>query len=81
MIDETYRSELASALRERLAAIGDHAARERDAAAHLEQLRGASEKIERLHARLPAGASAQLAHFLERRSYDKALELLEASPE
>jgi len=73
----SYYERLAAALRARTAVIGDHALRDRDPAAHLEQLKEASERIEALRAELPADASPQLAHFLERCSYDKALAFIE----
>jgi hypothetical protein len=69
---------LAAALRERLAIIGDENSR-RDPAAHTARLREVSEKIEKLEAALPKPIDPRLAHFLQRRSYDKALELLEAN--
>jgi hypothetical protein len=42
-------------------------------------LRAVSEKIEKLEAALPKPIDPQLAHFLQRKSYDKALEFLENS--
>jgi hypothetical protein len=69
--------ELASALRERLAAIGDREARA-DPAAHLERIKAASEKITEVQGRLPEKIDPRLRHFLERCSYDKALEMLES---
>ena len=72
-------TELAAALRQRLAVIGDRAARERDAAAHLRALQAASERITALQTQLPARAlDPQFAHFLQRQSYDKALAWLDA---
>ncbi len=46
------------------------------------RLQDVSEKIERLELQLPAKSDPQLRHFLQRRSYGKALEFLEnlASP-
>ena len=70
--------DLTEALRERLAIIGDENSR-RDPEAHTARLRAISEKIEKLEATLPKPIDPQLAHFLQRRSYDKALELLEAN--
>jgi hypothetical protein len=70
--------DLASALRERLEIIGDETSR-RDPERHMERLRDVSEKIERLGQSLPAKIDPELRHFLQRRSYSKALELLEAS--
>jgi hypothetical protein len=71
-------TELADALRERLAIIGDEESR-RDPEQHTSRLREVSEKIERLEQSLPPGIDPQLRHFLQRRSYTKALELLEGS--
>jgi hypothetical protein len=69
-------TELAAALRERLAIIGDEESR-RDPDRHMERLREASERIERLEQSLPPKIDPELRHFLQRRSYSKALELLE----
>ena len=68
--------DLKEALRERLAIIGDEQSR-RDEAKHLARLRAVSEKIEKLQAALPKPIDPQLAHYLRRHSYDKALEFLE----
>jgi len=69
---------LAAALRERLAIISDEQSRT-DPDRHTERLRVVSEKIERLEQSLPPTIDPQLRHFLKRRSYTKALELLEAA--
>jgi len=69
-------TELTDALRERLAVIRDEESR-RDPERHTERLRLVSERIERLEQALPAQTDPQLRHFLQRRSYSKALELLE----
>ena len=74
-MDETL-TELAEALRERLAIIGDETSR-RDPDRHNERLRQVSEKIERLEQALSPKIDPELRHFLQRRSYSKALELLE----
>lgn len=68
--------DLATALHERLAIIGDENSRS-NPEAHTARLWAISEKIERLAAALPKPIAPQLAHFLQRRSYDKALEFLE----
>lgn len=68
--------DLARALRERVAVIRDEQSR-RDEARHIARLRAVSEKIERLQAALPQPVDPRLAHYLQRRSYDKALEFLE----
>jgi hypothetical protein len=68
--------DLTAALRERLAIIGDENSR-RDPEKHMARLSAISEKIENLASALPTPVDPQLAHFLQRKSYDKALELLE----
>jgi hypothetical protein len=70
-------TDLAAALRERLTIIGDEESR-RDPERHTERLREISEKIERLEQSLAPKIDPELRHFLQRRSYTKALELLEA---
>jgi hypothetical protein len=69
---------LIAALRERLSIIGDEASR-RDPPKHMARLQAVSEKIDALHADLPVTTDPRLKHYLERRSYDKALEWLEAA--
>lgn len=69
-------AELAAALRQRLALIADETSR-RDPERHLERLKSISEKILLLGKSLPLPVDPQLAHFLARCSYDKALEMLE----
>lgn len=68
--------DLAEALRERLAVIRDEQSR-RDEVTHVERLKAVSEKIERLQRNVPQPINPRLAHYLERKSYDKALEYLE----
>ena len=68
--------DLTDALRERLAIIRDDENR-RDAQAHLARLSAVSEKIDKLSAALPRPIDPRLAHYLQRRSFDKALEFLE----
>jgi hypothetical protein len=68
--------DLAQALRERLAIIHDEESR-RDDEKHVARLRVISEKIDKLQAALPRPIDPQLAHYLQRRSYDKALKFLE----
>jgi hypothetical protein len=70
--------QLASALRERLAIIADRDSYSRDAEAHLQQLKSVSEKIGEVRARLPQPVDPQLAHYLDRASYDKALAFIDA---
>ena len=69
---------LRDALRERLAIIRDVESR-RNAEAHMTRLQAVSEKIDELQAALPHPVDSRLAHYLQRRSYDKALELLETT--
>jgi hypothetical protein len=69
-------SDLAAALRERLSIIGDANSR-RDPDKHIARLRAISAKIDNLAAALPKPIDPQLAHFLQRKSYDKALEFLQ----
>jgi hypothetical protein len=68
--------ELAQALRERLAIIHDEQSR-RDEAKHIARLKVISERIDNLQTRLPKPVDPRLAHYLQRKSYDKALEFLE----
>jgi hypothetical protein len=68
-------AELVVALRERLTIVADEESR-RDPVQHMERLREVSERIERIEQLLPPTIDPQLRHFLQRRSYSKALELL-----
>jgi hypothetical protein len=70
--------DLVAALRERLAIIADEASR-CDKGKHIARLRTVSEKIDNLQAALPRSIDPRLAHYLQRRSYDKALEFLEGT--
>jgi hypothetical protein len=74
MTREAY--ELAEALRERLRIISDESSR-RNPDQHMARLREISDRIESLAAALPQPIPPRLAHFLDRRSYDKALDFLE----
>jgi hypothetical protein len=73
---EKALADLVQALRERIAVIRDEQSR-RDEAKHIARLRVVSEKIETLQAALPQPVDPRLAHYLQRKSYDKALEFLE----
>jgi hypothetical protein len=73
---ETAFVDLAAALRERLAIVHDTESR-RHESAHMARLQAVSEKIDKLQTALPQPIDPQLAHYLQRRSYDKALELIE----
>ncbi len=70
--------ELIAALSERLEIIADETSR-RDESQHIARLQAVSERIEQLEQRLPPDIDPQLRHFLQRRSYSKALEILQAS--
>jgi hypothetical protein len=73
---------LASALRERLAVIADHAHRDRDQAGHLQRLIDISRRIDTLIAALPTQElDPQFRHYLEKQSYDKALAWIESGAE
>jgi hypothetical protein len=74
---ESALADLAQALRDRLAIIHDEQSR-RDPDIHISRLRTVSEKIDKLQAALPQRIDPRLAHYLQRRSYDKALELIES---
>ena len=76
-MQETF-TQLATALRERLAIISDEESR-RDPERHMDRLKVVSERIEKLERELSASIDPQLRHFLQRRSYTKALEHLQAS--
>jgi hypothetical protein len=69
-------TDLKEALRERLAIIQDEQSR-RDVDTHIARLRAVSERIEKLQQALPQPVDSRLAHYLQRKSYDKALEFLE----
>jgi hypothetical protein len=74
---ESALADLAETLRERLAVIQDDESR-RDHTKHIDRLRAVSEKIDRLQESLPPSTDPRLKHYLDRKSYDKALEFLEA---
>lgn len=70
--------ELKASLEERLKIIADHELRLHHPALQLEKLKEASEKIEKCEALLiSAKIDPKLKHYLEQRSYQKALERLE----
>ena len=73
---ENAIADLKEALCERLAIIRDEGSR-RDQAKHIDRLRAVSEEIDRLQESLPPSTDARLKHYLDRKSYDKALEYLE----
>jgi len=69
--------DLRDVLRERLAIIRDEESR-RDQETHMARLSAVSEKIDKLAAAVPRPPDPQLAHYLQRGSYEKALEFLES---
>ncbi len=69
---------LADALKKRRALVADRAFYQRDPAAHLAELREVSGRITALAAQLLPPVDPQLAHYLQRCSFDKALAFLEA---
>ena len=73
---QTVLVDLAAALRKRREIIADEASRQNERRHHA-RLAAISEKIEQFEADLPRPVDPQLAHFLQRRSYDKALEFIE----
>jgi len=75
---ENVLADLAQALRERLVVIRDEQSR-RDQANHIARLKAVSEKIETLQEALPRPVDPRLAHYLQRKSFDKALEYLETN--
>ena len=77
---KTPTQELTDTLQERLAIIRDEESR-KNIDAHMERLRLVSEKLDAIVGTLPHPIDPRLAHFLERRSYDKALAMLEGRPE
>ena len=68
--------DLAQALRKRLAVIRDERSR-CDETKHIARLKAISEQIDDLQTRLPKPLDPRLAHYLQRKSYDKALEFLQ----
>jgi hypothetical protein len=74
---ESALADLAQALRERLAIIHDEQSR-RNPDVHMARLRTISEKIDELQAALPQRIDPRLTHYLQQRSYEKALEFIES---
>ena len=73
---ENVIADLAQALRERVAIIHDEESRQ-DEAKHIARLKAISERIDDLQTRSPKPIDPRLAHYLQRKSYDKALAYLE----
>ena len=74
---ESALADLAHALRDRLTIIHDEHSR-RNPDVHMARLRAISEKIDKLQAALPQRVDSRLAHYLQQRSYEKALEFIES---
>lgn len=74
----TPYSNLEHLLRRRLQIIGDHAWRDRDPEAHLNELKNVSEALVAEHQALRRTLPAQLNHFLIQASYSKALDFITA---
>ena len=64
-------------LRKRIEIIANQELRDNDPHAHLIALKEISESIEKQHHDLQGDVSPQLEHFLDNRSYNKALKFLE----
>jgi hypothetical protein len=73
-VDDSLAS-LTAALRERLEIVADEQSR-RDPERHMQRLQEVSERLEQIEQRLPRTIDPQLRHYLQRRSYSKALEHL-----
>lgn len=69
---------LTELLHRRVAIIADHAWRDRDAAGHLEALKGVSEEISNWTLAHRTEMDSQLRHYLANASYQKALAHIEA---
>ena len=70
---------LAEALRERLVVIADHAHRDSDQKGHLQRLIEISGHIDTLISALPSqDLDPQFRHYLEKKSFDKALAWIES---
>ena len=67
------------ALPDALAHSGNDEESRHDHMKHIDRLRAVSEKIDRLQESLPPSTDPRLVHYLDRKSYDKALEYLEAT--
>lgn len=73
---EASLSKLAAALRERRAIIADEESR-RDQAKHMARLAAVSSNLDQLESALSRSVDPRLVHFLQQRSYDKALDFIE----
>ena len=72
--------QLASGFRARLSIIADYKLRDQDPVAHLKKLMEASQTLDALIAALPKSElDPHLRHYLDRCSFDKALEWIESN--
>ncbi len=74
--DASPYAALAGLLRRRLEVIADHAWRDRDPEGHLDALREVSTALDAEAAQVGSVAPARLRHFLQQRSYEKALDFI-----
>jgi hypothetical protein len=77
MTTDQYYPTLAQTLRARLALIANHHLRDQDPDTHLAKLKEAGKQIDNLVQQLPRDADPMLVHYLQRQSFNKALEWLE----
>jgi hypothetical protein len=70
---------LLTAVKGRLDLVADHDFRDRDPAAHLAALKDAAARLDAEVSTLPANVDPILRHYLERQSYTKALDWLQAA--
>jgi hypothetical protein len=73
----TPYTSLANALKERQRIIADRETYQRDPDGHLASLQNISQTIDTYSRQLPAPVDPQLAHYLQRCSFDKALAFIE----
>jgi hypothetical protein len=73
----SHYSALAAALRRRVEVIADREHYQRDPLGHLERLKQSAAEISSIQSQLPDDVDPQLAHFLQRCSYEKALAFIE----
>lgn len=77
-MERSVLTALREAVGARLAVVSDHGLRNADPQAHLEKLKEAAARLDDLVLRLPADCDPMLRHYLERQSYVKALDWLDA---
>jgi predicted component of type VI protein secretion system len=78
MNKDTLR-QLHTAVADRLSVVADHALRDSDPSAHLQQLKAAASRLDQLVSTLPVDTDPMLRHYLERQSYLKALAWLDTA--